>query len=159
MVDVRAHLWFHDNGYDAAKFYESVIPGTRITSVVTAPPDVPGSPEGSPFVVELDLAGVPFTFLSAGDSLTLDDAFSVLLSVDGQDEVDHYWEVLTADGGRPGPCGWLVDRFGVSWQVVPRRLAEIMSGSDAAGVARATRAMLAMGKLDIAALDAAYTGS
>ena len=159
MVAVRAHLWFHDDGYEAAQFYERVIPGTRITHVAAAPPDVPGSPAGSPFVVELDLAGVPFTFLSAGDSLTLDDAFSVLLSVDGQDEVDHYWEVLTADGGRPGPCGWLVDRFGVSWQVVPRRLAEIMSGSDAAGVARATRAMLAMGKLDIAALDAAYTGS
>ena len=132
MVAVRAHLWFHDNGYDAARFYEEVIPDTRITRVVAAPPDVPGSPEGSPFVVELDLAGVPFTFLSAGDSLTLDDAFSVFLSVDGQDEVDHYWEVLTADGGRPGPCGWLRDRFGVSWQVVPRRLAPCRAVRDVA---------------------------
>ena len=159
MVAVRAHLWFHDNGYDAARFYEEVIPDTRITRVVAAPPDVPGSPEGSPFVVELDLAGVPFTFLSAGDSLTLDDAFSVFLSVDGQDEVDHYWEVLTADGGRPGPCGWLRDRFGVSWQVVPRRLAEIMAGPDPDGVARAMQAMLAMGKLDVAGLEAAYAGT
>ena len=159
MVAVRAHLWFHDDGYDAARFYEQVIPHTRITSVVTAPPGVPDSPEGSPFVVELDLAGVPFTFLSAGDSLTLDDAFSVFLSVDGQDEVDHYWKVLTADGGQPGPCGWLRDRFGVSWQVVPRQLGEIMARSDAPGVARATQAMLEMTKLDVAALEAAYTGS
>jgi predicted 3-demethylubiquinone-9 3-methyltransferase (glyoxalase superfamily) len=159
MVAVRAHLWFHDNGYDAARFYEQVIPGTRVTGVVSAPPDVPGTPAGSPFVVELDLAGVPFTFLSAGPSLTLDDAFSVLLSVDGQDEVDHYWDVLTADGGQPGRCGWLRDRFGVSWQVVPRQLAEIMARSDAAGVARATQAMLEMAKLDVAALEAAYTGS
>jgi predicted 3-demethylubiquinone-9 3-methyltransferase (glyoxalase superfamily) len=159
MVAVRAHLWFHDNGYDAARFYESAIPGTRITNVVTAPEGVPGTPAGSPYVVELDLAGVPFTFLSAGPSLTLDDAFSVFLSVDGQDEVDHYWSVLTADGGRPGPCGWLVDRFGVSWQVVPRQLGEILSRSDATGVARATAAMLQMGKLDVAALEAAYAGS
>jgi predicted 3-demethylubiquinone-9 3-methyltransferase (glyoxalase superfamily) len=158
MVSVRAHLWFHDNGYAAATFYEQAIPGTRITNVTPAPEGVPGTPAGSLFVVELDLAGVPFTFLSAGPSLTLDDAFSVLLSVDGQDEVDHYWEVLTADGGQPGPCGWLRDRFGVSWQVVPRRLGEIMSGPDVAGAARATAAMLAMGKLDVAALEAAYAG-
>lgn len=158
MVAVRAHLWFHDNGYEAARFYERTIPGTQITNVVAAPQDVPGTPEGSPFVVELELAGVPFTFLSAGPSLTLDDAFSVLLSVDSQEEVDHYWEVLTAEGGQPGPCGWLRDRFGVSWQVVPRQLGEIMSRPDAAGVARSTQAMLAMSKLDVAALEAAYAG-
>ncbi len=159
MVAVRAHLWFDDNGYDAARFYEQVMPDTRITSVARAPEGVPGTPAGSPYVVELDLVGVPFTFLSAGPSLALDDAFSVLLSVDGQDEVDHYWQVLTADGGQPGSCGWLRDRFGVSWQVVPRQLMEVMSGPDPAGVQRATAAMLAMGKLDVAALQAAYAGS
>ena len=99
MVAVRSHLWFHDNGYEAAQFYASVIPGTTITRVVSAPPGLPDVPEGAPFVVELDLAGVPFTFLSAGPALTLDDAFSVLLNVDGQEEVDHFWEVLTSDGG------------------------------------------------------------
>ena len=159
MVAVRAHLWFDDNGYEAARFYEQVIPDTRITSMARAPEGVPGAPAGSPYVVELDLAGVPFTFLSAGPGLALDDAFSVLLSVDGQDEVDHYWEVLTADGGQPGSCGWLRDRFGVSWQVVPRQLMEVMSGPDPAGVQRATAAMLKMGKLDVAALEAAYAGS
>lgn len=158
MVAVRAHLWFDDNGYEAARFYERVIPDTRITSVSGAPAGTPGAPEGSPYVVELDLAGVPFTFLSAGPGLVLDEAFSVLLSVDGQAEVDHYWEVLTADGGRPGSCGWLRDRFGVSWQVVPRQLGEVLGGPDAEGVRRAMAAMLAMGRLDVAALQAAYAG-
>lgn len=118
---------------------------------------MPGVPEGSPFVVELTLAGVPFTFLSAGPVYTLDDAFSIYLTVDGQDEVDHYWDVLTADGGQPGQCGWLVDRFGVSWQVVPVQFEEIMSRSDADGVARATAAMFTMSKLDIATLESAYS--
>ena len=159
MVAVRAHLWFNDNGYEAARFYEQVIPDTRITSVVNAPEGVPGTPAGSPYVVELELVGVPFTFLSAGPSLSLDDAFSVMLTVDGQDEVDHYWEVLTSDGGQPGPCGWLRDRFGVSWQVVPHELAEVMSRPDAEGVQRAMAAMLKMGKLDVARLEAAYSGA
>jgi predicted 3-demethylubiquinone-9 3-methyltransferase (glyoxalase superfamily) len=159
MVAVRAHLWFNDNGYEAARFYEQAIPDTRITSVVNAPEGVPGTPAGSPYVVELELVGVPFTFLSAGPSLSLDDAFSVMLTVDGQDEVDHFWEVLTADGGQPGPCGWLRDRFGVSWQVVPRQLAEVMSRPDVEGVQRAMAAMLKMGKLDVAGLEAAYTGA
>ncbi|HEY0117549.1 MAG TPA: VOC family protein [Cellulomonas sp.] len=158
MVAVRAHLWFNDDGYEAARFYERVIPGTRVTNVAGAPEGVPGTPAGSPFVVELDLAGVPFTFLSAGPSFSLDEAFSVLLSVDGQDEVDHYWEVLTADGGQAGSCGWLRDRFGVSWQVVPRQLGEILSRPDAERVQRAMTAMLRMGKLDVAGLEAAYAG-
>lgn len=159
MVAVRAHLWFDDNGYEAAQYYAAHIPGTQVTRVVSAPPGMPGVPEGSPFIVELTVAGVPFTFLSAGPTLQLDDAFSILLSVDGQDEVDRYWDLLTADGGRPGQCGWLVDRFGVSWQVVPVEFEEIMSRSDPEGVARAGAAMLTMGKLDLAALEAAYAGS
>lgn len=159
MVAVRSHLWFHDNGYQAAQFYASVIPGTEITRVIEAPSGLPDVPEGAPFVVEISIAGVPFTFLTAGPDLTLDDAFSIYLDVDGQDEVDHYWEALTADGGRPGPCGWLVDRFGVSWQVVPVQLEDIMGRPDAEGVARASAAMLTMSKLDVAALEAAYSGT
>ncbi len=158
MVTVRSHLWFHDNGYEAAQFYVANIPGTEITRVVHAGPGVPDVPEGAPFVVDLLLAGVPFTFLTAGPALTLDDAFSIYLSVDGQEEVDRYWNLLTADGGQPGQCGWLVDRFGVSWQVVPVQFEELMSRPDPVAVARATEAMLAMNKLDIAALEAAYAG-
>ena len=89
----------------------------------------------------------------------LDEAFSFYLGVDTQEEVDHYWEALVAGGGEHGPCGWLKDRWGVSWQVVPRVLEDIMTRPDAAGVARATQAMLQMQKLEIAPLEAAYAGA
>ena len=155
---VRPHLWFHDRAEEAAAFYASVIPNSSVTRVIPAPPGVPDVPEGAPFVVELVLDGMPVTALNAGPSRTLDEAFSMYLTCEDQEEVDHYWERLTADGGSPGPCGWLTDRFGVSWQVVPRQLDELMTGSDPAGVARAMSAMLSMGKLDIDALQAAYDG-
>ena len=158
MVAVRSHLWFHDAAHEAAQLYVALVPGSAIQSMVLAPAGVPGMPEGAPFVVELTLAGAPFTFLNAGPVYTLDEAFSILLEVDTQDEVDRYWQALTADGGRPGQCGWLTDRFGVSWQVVPRVLGEIMSRPDAAGVARATAAMLGMTKLLVADLEQAYAG-
>lgn len=159
MVAVRSHLWFDDQALEAAELYASVLPDTVITSVVRAPAGAPDVAEGAPFVVELDLVGVPFTFLNAGPTFRLDEAFSVLLQVDTQDEVDRYWKALLADGGQESRCGWLVDRFGVSWQVVPSALARVMSGPDAEGVARATAAMLSMTKLDVAVLEAAYAGS
>ena len=155
---VRTHLWFVRDGHEAAQHYVSVIPRSRITRVVHAGPGVPDVPEGTPFVVELELDGHAVTILTGGPSVHLDDAFSFVVEVDSQDEVDHYWEVLAADGGEHGPCGWLKDRYGVSWQVVPRALQEIMSRPDAAGVARATQAMLRMGRLEIAPLEAAYAG-
>lgn len=155
---VRPHLWFHDRAEEAAAFYASVIPNSTVTRVITAPPGVPDVEEGAPFIVELTLDGMPVTALNAGPALTLDEAFSMYLTCQDQAEVDHYWEALTADGGTPGQCGWLTDRFGLSWQVVPRRLDEIMSGPDADGVARAVAVMLGMTKLEIEPLEAAYAG-
>ena len=156
---VRTHLWFADRGHEAAEFYTSVIPRSRITRTVTAPAGIPDVPEGSPFIVDLDLDGQQVTILNAGPAFTLDEAFSFYLELDSQEEVDHFWEVLAADGGSHQPCGWLKDRFGVSWQVVPRALDEIMSRPDAAGVQRVTQAMLQMGKIEIAPLEAAYAGA
>ena len=158
MVAVRSHLWFHEDALEAAELYASLLPGTAVTSVLRAPAGTPGVPEGAPFVVELDLVGTPFTFLNGGPALTLDAAFSVVLEVDTQDEIDRYWAALTADGGQPGQCGWLVDRFGVSWQVVPAGLARVMNGSDAAGAARVMAVLLTMTKLEVAPLEAAYAG-
>lgn len=155
---VRTHLWFAKDGHEAAQFYVSVVPRSRITRVVNATAGIPDVPEGTPFITELELDGHPVTILTAGPTFTLDEAFSFYLSVDTQDEVDHYWQALAADGGEHGPCGWLKDRYGVSWQVVPRALDDIMSRPDAAGVARATQAMLKMHKLEIAPLEAAYAG-
>ncbi|QGQ18766.1 VOC family protein [Cellulomonas sp. JZ18] len=155
---VRTHLWFPERGHEAAQFYASVVPRSRITSVVPAPAGVPDVPEGEPFVVEMELDGHAVTILTAGPAFRLDEAFSFYLSVETQEEVDHYWEALQADGGEPGQCGWLKDRFGVSWQVVPKALDDIMTRPDAEGVARATKAMLTMTKLEIAPLEAAYAG-
>lgn len=158
MGRVRTHLWFAEKGHEAAQFYAEVVPNTRITHVVHATAGIPDVAEGEPFIVELDVDGHAVTILTAGPSLTLDEAFSFYLSVDMQDEVDHYWDALVAGGGSHGQCGWLKDRYGVSWQVVPRALDDIMSRPDAAAVHRATQAMLQMQKLDVARLEAAYAG-
>ena len=155
---VRSHLWFAERGHEAAQFYVSVVPRSRITRVEHAPAGVPDVTEGEPFVVELELDGHEVTILTAGPHFPPDEAFSFVLGVDTQEEVDHYWEALVAGGGVHSQCGWLKDRYGVSWQVVPSALGEIMSRSDAAGVRRATAAMLTMKKLEIAPLEAAYAG-
>ena len=155
---VRPHLWFHDRAEEAAAFYASVIPNSSVTRVIPAPPGVPDVPEGAPFVVELVLDGMPVTALNAGPSRTLDEAFSMYLTCEDQEEVDHYWEALATDGGKHGQCGWLTDRFGLSWQVIPRQLDDLMTRPDAAGIARATAVMLGMTKLEIEPLEAAYAG-
>ncbi len=152
---VRPHLWYHSQAIEAAEFYVSVIPSSSVTSVVEAPVDMPGVAAGTPFIVEFVLDGMPVTAISAGPHFTLDEAFSFYLTCRSQAEVDHYWDVLLSDGGEPSRCGWLKDRFGVSWQVVPVQLEEILGRGDE-GAARAAQAMLQMGKIDIAALESAY---
>ena len=160
MVSVRTHLWFGNNkAGEAAAFYAEHIPNSSVTKVVSAPDGVPGVEAGAEFVVEFVVAGLPVTAISAGPEFHLDEAFSFYLSVEGQAEVDHYWDVLTADGGEPGACGWCKDKFGVSWQVIPKEL-ERLSGSYATPAEIATmNAMLTMGKIDIAALQAAHDGA
>ncbi len=155
---VRPHLWFHERAEEAAAFYASVVPNSSVTNVATAPPGVPDVEEGAPFIVDFTLDGMPVTAINAGSAFTLDEAFSMYLTCEDQSQVDHYWEALAADGGKHGPCGWLTDRFGMSWQVVPRQLDEIMSRPDPEGVARAAAVMLRMTKLEIEPLEAAYAG-
>ncbi|WP_159806460.1 VOC family protein [Cellulomonas citrea] len=157
MPTVRVHLWLDDRALEAARFWERTVPGSRVVSVTSAPAGTPGVAEGTVFVVEAEVAGVPVTLLNGGPTFALDEAFSFLLEVETQEEIDHFWAALSADGGQAGQCGWLKDRFGVSWQVVPTGMAEVMSG-DPAGVGRAMAAMLQMTKLDIAALRAAAAG-
>lgn len=159
MGSVRPHLWFHSRAHEAAEFYAATIPNTTITSVTTAPAGVPDMEEGAPFIVELELDGMPATFLNAGPAFTLDEAFSFYLSCGSQEEIDRYWDALTSDGGVPSQCGWLRDRFGVSWQVVPRRLDELMATADPAAAGRVMAALMPMKKIDVAALEAAYSGT
>lgn len=157
---VHPFLWYADNALEAAQFYVSVFPNSRIVNVVHAPADMPGVTKGDPFTVEFELDGQRVEAISAGPSLQLNAAFSFVVDCADQAEIDRYWDALLAGGGQEVACGWLTDRFGLSWQVVPRALYELTLRPDAdpAGAARATQAMLSMVKLDVAALEAAYRG-
>lgn len=159
MSELRVHLWFGNNrAEEAARFYAEHLPDSSVERVIAAPDGIPGVVPGSPFVVEFTVCGVRVTGLSAGPEFQLDEAFSFYLLVDSQEEVDRYWGLLTSDGGSPSACGWCKDRFGVSWQVIPRRLEELCGDYTTPANQRATQAMLQMGKIDIAALEAAYAG-
>ncbi|WP_182111928.1 MULTISPECIES: VOC family protein [unclassified Actinotalea] len=158
MGDVRPHLWFSSGAEEAAEFYAATVKNSAVTRVARAPEGVPGVEGGVAFIVDFVLDGMPVTAINAGPQFRLDEAFSFYLTCHSQEEVDHYWEALAAGGGEHSECGWLRDRWGVSWQVVPAQLDDIMAGPDAEGVNRAMQAMLGMGKLDIAALQAAYDG-
>jgi predicted 3-demethylubiquinone-9 3-methyltransferase (glyoxalase superfamily) len=160
MVTVRPHLWFgNDKAAEAAAFYAEHIPDSSVEKVLKAPEGVPGAQAGADFVVEFTVAGMPVIGLNAGPELNLDEAFSFYLLVEGQDEVDHYWDILTADGGTPGPCGWCKDRFGVSWQVIPKELEELCGTYSTPAEIAAMNAMLKMSKVDVAALKAAHDGA
>lgn len=157
MASVRTHLWFgDDNAVEAAKFYAENIPDSAVTRVVTART---GPENAVAEVVEFTLAGHEVIGLNAGPQFHLNEAFSFYLRVDGQEEVDRYWDILTADGGEPGPCGWCKDRFGISWQVIPRELEELSGDYSTAANQRVCQAMLRMGKIDVAELQRAYDGT
>lgn len=157
MSIVRPHLWFDTQAEEAALLYTSVIPNSTITAVRRAPADVPGVAEGAAFVVEVSLDGQPAIFLNAGPQFPPSEYFSFFVECEDQEQIDRYWDALTADGGEPSQCGWLRDRYGVSWQIVPRALDRLVFAEGDAGQ-RAMQAMLGMQKLDIAALQAAYDG-
>lgn len=146
-------LWFDDQGADAAQVYVSVFPDSRVTDVSRYGPNGPG-PEGQVMTVAFELSGLPFVALNGGPLYRFTEAVSFQVGCDSQDEVDHYWGRL-CDGGEEGPCGWLKDRFGLSWQIVPHRLTELLADPDQARAARAMAAMLQMKKIDIAALERA----
>ena len=157
MASVRTHLWFGNNkAVEAANFYAEHIPNSALTRVFTARTE-PSSPVAE--VVEFTVAGHEVVGLNAGPEFHLNEAFSFYLRVDGQDEVDQYWEILTSHGGEPGPCGWCKDKFGVSWQVIPRELEELSGDYTTAANQRVCQAMLKMGKIDVAELQAAYDGT
>ncbi|MHA6784735.1 VOC family protein [Pseudonocardia saturnea] len=150
-------LWFdHGVAEQAAAFYVSVFPNSAVGAVTHYGPDTPG-PEGGVMTVEFTLDGQPYVGLNGGADFRFTEAISFQIRCSGQEEVDHYWERLT-DGGRPGPCGWVTDRFGVSWQVDPVELHELIADPDPGRAQRATQAMLSMGKIDIAELRRAADG-
>ena len=160
MVTVRPHPWFgNDRAAEAAAFYAEHIPESSVDSTLKAPEGVPGATPGSDFIVEFTVAGLPVIGLNAGPELTLNEAFSFYLLVEGQEEVDHYWDLLTADGGEAGPCGWCKDKFGISWQVIPQELEQLCGTYTTPAELATMNAMLTMGKIDVAALQAAHDGA
>ncbi|NEY35403.1 VOC family protein [Streptomyces sp. PRKS01-65] len=150
-------LWFDGQAEEAAAHYVSIFKDSGIGRTVRYTEAGPG-PAGQVVTVDFVANGQRFVALNGGPEFTFTEAVSFQIECDDQEEVDYYWSRLTEDGGQPGPCGWLKDKYGVSWQVVPKRLIEMISDPDQEKASRATKAMLAMGKLDIAALEQAYAG-
>jgi len=153
-------LWFADDAEEAAQYYVSIFPDSRMGAVTrygTEGFEFHGRPEGSVMTVDFELDGQPFTALNGGPIFTFSEAVSFQIMCDDQAELDHFWEHLTA-GGEEHPCGWLKDRFGLSWQVVPKEWLEMAKDSGSEGFKRAMQAMFPMKKLDLAVLRRAYAG-
>jgi predicted 3-demethylubiquinone-9 3-methyltransferase (glyoxalase superfamily) len=153
MPRITPSLWFDTDGEDAAEFYVSVFPNSKITHVSHYGEAGP-RPAGTVLTVDFELDGQRYTAINGGPQFTFSEAISLQISCADQAEVDHYWDALS-EGGSEGPCGWLKDRYGLSWQVVPKALGELIGDPDPARATRAMKAMLGMRKLDVAALRAA----
>lgn len=156
MPQIITNLWFDTEAHEAAEYYCSIFPGSEITRVAHYTDAGPG-PAGSVVTVDFLLDGKPFTAINGGPQFPFTEAISMSVSVDGQAEVDRLWERLT-DGGEPSMCAWLKDQFGLSWQIVPSRLLELLADPDPGRAGRAMEAMLRMSKIDIATLEAAADG-
>lgn len=154
MARITPMLWFDHQAEEAARFYASIFPNSKIGAISRYGESGPG-PKGSVMVVAFELDGRPFTALNGGPMFKFTEAISLVVNCADQKEVDHYWDRLT-DGGAPVQCGWLKDRYGLSWQVVPTILPELMSGSDPVRSQRVVAAMMQMVKLDIGQLKKAY---
>jgi len=160
MQKITPFLWFSDNAEAAARFYTSIFQNSRILSVThygAAAAEASGRPVGTVMTIALAIEGQEFVALNGGPAFTFSPAISFVVNCETQDEVDELWERLSL-GGEPGPCGWLKDKFGVSWQIVPRRLAEMLQDQDLARLERVMQAMLRMTKLDLSALEKAHRG-
>ena len=154
---ITPNLWFDMNAEEAANFYVDLFDDGRILNVARYPEGSPG-PAGEVMTVEWELNGQKFVGINGGPQFQFSEAVSFMISCKDQEEVDYYWDRLTADGGREGQCGWLTDRFGLAWQVVPEGMDEVFSDPDPAKAERSMAAMMKMKKLDIAELRAAAEG-
>ena len=158
MSKISPCLWFDGQAEEAAALYTSLFPNSRIERVNRSPGETPSGPEGMVLTVDFTLDGEPFIALNGGPDFQFNEAVSFSIDCEDQAEVDRYWDALIADGGEPSVCGWLKDRFGVSWQVVPKVLPEYLRAADREAAKRALDAMLKMTKLDVATLREAYEG-
>jgi predicted 3-demethylubiquinone-9 3-methyltransferase (glyoxalase superfamily) len=158
MSKITTCLWFDGNAEEAAGLYVSLLPDSRVDSVARSPADNPSTATGAVFVVDFTLAGQPFRALNGGPQFPFTEAVSFVIDCEDQAEVDRLWKALLEGGGSPGRCGWLKDRYGMSWQIVPRQLGEMLGDPDAQKARRAMEAMLRMSKIDVAVMRAAFDG-
>jgi predicted 3-demethylubiquinone-9 3-methyltransferase (glyoxalase superfamily) len=159
MSKISPCLWFNGEAEEAAKFYVSLLPDSRIEKIQRNPVDGPAGKAGSVLVVDFTLAGQEFMALNGGSQFEFTHAISFKIDCADQAEVDRLWDALTSKGGSAVQCGWLKDRYGISWQIVPSVLPQLLGGPDRAGAERAMQAMMRMVKLDIAELRKAYDGA
>jgi predicted 3-demethylubiquinone-9 3-methyltransferase (glyoxalase superfamily) len=157
VAKIQPCLWFDGNAGEAARFYAATFPDSRVGAIHAAPGDYPSGSKGAELMVEATILGMPFLLLNGGPEFKFNEAVSFQVATDDQDETDRYWNAIVGNGGEESACGWCRDRYGLSWQVTPRRLTELLAeGGETA--ARAFAAMMTMRKIDIAALDRAVAG-
>lgn len=158
MSRITPCLWFNGQAEEAANFYVSLLPNSRIDKILHSPVDNPGGPAGMVLTVEFTLAGQSFVGLNGGSQYPFTEAVSFQIACADQGEVDRLWDALTANGGQPVACGWLKDRWGLSWQIVPDALVEMLNDADRERAGRAMQAMMDMVKIDIAEVKRAFNG-
>lgn len=151
-------LWYVKEAEEAARFYASIFPDSRVDSVTSLPTDSPSGPAGSVVVVDFTLFGQKFSAMSAGPHHEFNDAISFMVRCESQAEVDRYWNAILEAGGKPTACGWIIDRFGVRWQITPTKLLELIAHPVRAKAKRAADEMMNQVKLDIAKIEAAFDG-
>lgn len=157
MQKITTFLWFDHQAEEAANFYVSIFKNSKVNQVARYGDAGPG-PKGTAMTVTFTLEGQDFIALNGGPLFKFTEAISLLVDCETQQEVDTLWSKLTADGGREDQCGWLKDKYGLSWQIIPSALRRTVGGSDTAGAGRAMQAMLKMRKIDVKALEDAYAG-
>lgn len=155
---IFTHLWYSKDAEAAARLYASIFPDSRVDRVTPLPVGTPSGPAGSVVIVDFSLLGQRFQAISAGPHHPFNDAMSLVVLCADQAELDRYWDALLSDGGQAQACGWLIDRYGLRWQIVPTQMDALMTDPDPARVKRVAEAMLGMIKLDIATLERAYRG-
>ncbi|MFM9141743.1 MAG: VOC family protein [Actinomycetota bacterium] len=155
-MELTTCLWFSGNAREAALFYTSIFPDSKMADNWIAPTDTPGNKQGEEIVVNFTIFGRPFIGLNGGPQFKFSEAVSLQIPCKNQSEIDKYWDLLTADGGEESHCGWLKDKFSFSWQVISPEMNKYLGGSDPSGAERATKAMMGMKKIDLEAMKNAY---
>ncbi len=151
-------IWYDGTALEAAQFYAATVPDSAVTAVHGAPGDYPSGKEGNVLTVEFTVAGIPCLGLNGGPMFKHTEAFSFQIATDDQAETDRLWNAIVSNGGQESACGWCKDKWGLSWQITPRALIDAISDPDPAAAKRAFAAMMEMGKIDIAAIEAARRG-